>query len=226
MLADLHSVDLDDVALDGFGRPDGFLERQVRLWWRQWTEVKSEDLADASRLHDLLVSSLPTTPGQIGIVHGDYRIDNTLLAVDDITKVLAVVDWELATIGDVQTDVALMCVYRQPELDAILGVEAAWASDRLPSGDALAREVRRAARGRPAALAVLPGPGELQAGRHRPGDQLPGQAGCGRRLERGRRRARGAGADGGGCPGARTFLNRLHPVHVTRGAGSGERRTA
>ena len=140
VLADLHSVDLDDVALDGFGRPDGFLERQVRLWWRQWTEVKSEDLADASRLHDLLVSSLPTTPGQIGIVHGDYRIDNTLLAVDDITKVLAVVDWELATVGDVQTDVALMCVYRQPELDAILGVEAAWASDRLPSGDALAEK--------------------------------------------------------------------------------------
>jgi len=140
VLADLHSVDLDDVALDGFGRPDGFLERQVRLWWRQWTEVKSEDLADASRLHDLLVSSLPTTAGQIGIVHGDYRIDNTLLAVDDITKVLAVVDWELATVGDVQTDVALMCVYRQPELDAILGVEAAWASDRLPSGDALAEK--------------------------------------------------------------------------------------
>ena len=139
VLADLHSVDLDDVALEGFGRPDGFLERQVRLWWRQWTEVKSEDLADASRLHDLLVSSLPATPGRIGIVHGDYRIDNTLLARDDITKVLAVVDWELATIGDVQTDVALMCVYRQPELDAILGVEAAWASDRLPSGDALAQ---------------------------------------------------------------------------------------
>ena len=88
VLADLHSVDLDDVALEGFGRPDGFLERQVRLWWRQWTEVKSEDLPDASRLHDRLVSALPTTQGRIGIVHGDYRIDNTMLAVDDITKVL------------------------------------------------------------------------------------------------------------------------------------------
>ena len=100
--------------------------------------MKSGDLVDATRLHDQLVSSLPATAGEIGIVHGDYRIDNTLLAVDDISKVLAVVDWELATIGDVQTDVALMCVYRQPELDAILGVEAAWASARLPSGEALA----------------------------------------------------------------------------------------
>ena len=139
VLADLHSVDVGEVGLTEMGRPEGFLERQVRLWWRQWTEVKTQDLADAAYLYDALVSSLPSTPGQIGIVHGDYRIDNTLLAEDDISKVLAVVDWELATVGDVMTDVALMCVYRQPELDAILGVEAAWASDRLPSGDALAQ---------------------------------------------------------------------------------------
>ena len=139
VLADLHSVDVREVGLGGLGRPDGFLERQVRLWWRQWTEVKTHDLADATRLNAVLVASLPSTPGRIGIVHGDYRIDNTLLAVDDISKVLAVVDWELATVGDVLTDVALMCVYRQPELDSILGVEAAWASDRLPSGDALAQ---------------------------------------------------------------------------------------
>ena len=138
VLADLHSVDVHEVGLGGLGRPEGFLERQVRLWWRQWSEVKTHDLADATRLHDALVSSLPTSAGRIGIVHGDYRIDNTLLAVDDISKVLAVVDWELATVGDVLTDVALMCVYRQPELDSILGVEAAWASSRLPSGEALA----------------------------------------------------------------------------------------
>lgn len=139
VLADVHCVDVDEVGLSELGRPEGFLERQVRLWWRQWAEVKTHDRADAARLYDLLVSSLPATPGQIGIVHGDYRIDNTLLAEDDISKVMAVVDWELATVGDVMTDVALMCVYREPVLDVILGVEAAWASDRLPSGDALAQ---------------------------------------------------------------------------------------
>ena len=139
MLADLHSVDVGEVGLDGLGRPDGFLERQVRLWWRQSTEVKTHDLADATRLHGVLVASLPSTPGRIGIVHGDYRIDNTLLAFDDISKVLAVVDGSSRRSGTCCTDVALMCVYRQPELDAILGVEAAWASDRLPSGDALAQ---------------------------------------------------------------------------------------
>ncbi len=72
------------------------------------------------------------------MVHGDYRIDNTLLDGEDITKVLAVLDWELATVGDVQTDIALMCVYRQRQLDLILGFDAAWASDRLPGGDAIA----------------------------------------------------------------------------------------
>jgi aminoglycoside phosphotransferase (APT) family kinase protein len=143
ILADLHSVDAAEVGLDGLGRPDGFLERQVRLWWRQWSEVKDRDLTDATRLHARLLDALPDTPAHIGVVHGDYRIDNTLLDGDDITKVLAVVDWELATVGDVQTDIALMCVYRQPQLDLILGFDAAWASDRLPGGDAIAEAYAR-----------------------------------------------------------------------------------
>jgi aminoglycoside phosphotransferase (APT) family kinase protein len=143
VLADLHSVDVASVGLAGLGRPDGFLDRQVRLWWRQWNEVKTHDLADATHLHSRLVAALPSRSAQIGVVHGDYRIDNTLLDVSDISKVLAVVDWELATVGDVQTDVALMCVYRQPQLDPILGLDAAWASDRLPTADAIAEAYAR-----------------------------------------------------------------------------------
>jgi aminoglycoside phosphotransferase (APT) family kinase protein len=143
VLADLHSVDVAEVGLTGFGRPQGFLERQVKLWWRQWNEVKSRDLGDATALHSRLVATLPRESAQIGVVHGDYRIDNTLLDSADISKVLAVVDWELATVGDVLTDIALMCVYRQPQLDPILGLPAAWASDRLPDGDAIAEAYAR-----------------------------------------------------------------------------------
>ncbi|MBX7265811.1 phosphotransferase family protein [Micromonospora sp. Llam7] len=143
ILADLHTVDVDEVGLHGMGRPVGFLERQVRLWWRQWHEVRSRDLADATNLHSRLVTALPPSSAQIGVVHGDYRIDNTLLDRADIGKVLAVVDWELATVGDVLTDIALMCVYRQPQLDPILGLDAAWASDRLPDGDAIAEAYAR-----------------------------------------------------------------------------------
>jgi aminoglycoside phosphotransferase (APT) family kinase protein len=143
VLADLHSIDVDQVGLRGMGRPDGFLERQIDRWHRQWTEVKSHDLADANRLHARLISARPSTSEHIGVVHGDYRIDNTLLDPADITKVVAVIDWELATIGDVHTDLALMCVYRQPQLDAILGLDAAWASDRLPDPDTIARTYAR-----------------------------------------------------------------------------------
>ncbi|MCO8274290.1 phosphotransferase family protein [Actinoplanes sp. TRM 88003] len=143
VLADLHSVDVDEVGLGGLGRPDGFLERQVRLWWRQWTEVKSRDLPDATALHNRLVEAVPVRSAHIGVVHGDFRIDNTMLDSADISKVLAVVDWELATVGDVLTDIALMCVYRQPQLDPILGLDAAWASDRLPSADAIAEAYAR-----------------------------------------------------------------------------------
>jgi aminoglycoside phosphotransferase (APT) family kinase protein len=143
VLADLHSIDVAEVGLDGLGRPDGFLARQVGLWWRQWNEVKRRDLADATRLHAQLLAALPSRSTHIGVVHGDYRIDNTLVDGDDIGKVLAVIDWELATIGDVQTDIALMCVYRQPQLDPILGLDAAWASDRLPDGDAIAEAYAR-----------------------------------------------------------------------------------
>ena len=143
VLADLHSVDVEEVGLSGLGRPDGFLERQVRLWWRQWNGVKTRDLADADALHSRLVAALPRSSAQIGVVHGDYRIDNTLLDSADISKVLAVVDWELATVGDVLTDIALMCVYRQPQLDPILGLDAAWASDRLPDADAIAEAYAR-----------------------------------------------------------------------------------
>jgi aminoglycoside phosphotransferase (APT) family kinase protein len=143
VLADLHSVDVDEVGLSGLGRPDGFLERQVRLWWRQWKEVKTRDLTDATSLHARLVAALPRTSAHIGVVHGDYRIDNTLVDSADISKVLAVLDWELATVGDVLTDIALMCVYRQPQLDPILGLDAAWASDRLPDGDAIAEAYAR-----------------------------------------------------------------------------------
>lgn len=72
-------------------------------------------------------------------MHGDYRIDNTILDSAAPYPVKAVVDWELSTIGDPLSDAALMCVYRDPALDSILGVTAAWTSPRLPSADQLAQ---------------------------------------------------------------------------------------
>ncbi|MDV7352917.1 phosphotransferase family protein [Rhodococcus oxybenzonivorans] len=138
VIGDLHNVDYQAVGLGEFGRPDGYVTRQVKLWAGQWARVKTEDSADVDRLHAALAESVPDG-SESSIVHGDYRIDNTILSAADVTKVAAVVDWELSTLGDPLTDVALMCVYRAPAFDLVLGEAAAWTSPRMPSADDLAQ---------------------------------------------------------------------------------------
>ncbi|OBK82292.1 acyl-CoA dehydrogenase [Mycolicibacter heraklionensis] len=147
ILVDLHAVDYRAVGLETFGRPDGFLERQVRLWARQWELVKTpgNDAAlsdDVTKLAAALADAIPQTP-QPSVVHGDFRIDNTICDPERADVIRAVVDWELSTLGDPLTDIALMCVYRSPAFDLVFGHPAAWTSARLPSADALAEEYAR-----------------------------------------------------------------------------------
>ncbi|TMS55640.1 phosphotransferase family protein [Mycobacterium sp. DBP42] len=140
VLADLHAVDYEAVGLGDFGKPAGYLERQVRRWGSQWDLVRLPDDPrddDVKRLHQALADSVPAR-SRNSIVHGDYRIDNTILDAQDPTKVLAVLDWELSTLGDPLSDAALMCVYRDPMFNLILSMEAAWSSPQMPSADELA----------------------------------------------------------------------------------------
>ena len=139
VLARLHAVDPGAVGLESFGRPDGFVSRQVATWARQWQSVKTRDLPDVDRLHRALEAAIPSHSAS-SIVHGDYRVDNTILDADDVGSVAAVVDWEMSTLGDPLTDVALMCIYRQPVFDAVLGADAAWTSDRYASAADLAQQ--------------------------------------------------------------------------------------
>ncbi|KQU56787.1 acyl-CoA dehydrogenase [Rhodococcus sp. Leaf278] len=139
VLARLHAVDPAAVGLGSFGRPDGFVTRQVATWARQWQSVKTRELPDVDRLHRALEAAIPSHSAS-SIVHGDYRVDNTILDADNVGSVAAVVDWEMSTLGDPLTDVALMCIYRQPVFDAVLGADAAWTSDRYPSADDLAQQ--------------------------------------------------------------------------------------
>ncbi|MEO9325710.1 phosphotransferase family protein [Nocardioides sp. C4-1] len=118
VLARLHAVAPDDVGLGDLGRPAGFLERQVRRWGRQLEGSATRPLPDAVRLLARLSSSVPPD-GAPGIVHGDYRLDNLLCVADDPAPVKAVVDWEMATLGDPLTDVALLLVY--DELGSLVG---------------------------------------------------------------------------------------------------------
>lgn len=108
-LVALHAVDPEAVGLADFGRPEGFLERQVRRWKQQLDASRSRDLPGLDELHARLAASVPIE-GAPAIVHGDFRLDNLL--VDDTDAVTAVLDWEMATIGDPLTDVALLEAYQ------------------------------------------------------------------------------------------------------------------
>lgn len=113
-LADLHAVDPGDVGLDGFGRPAGFVERQLRRWRTQWDATKTADLDDLDRLGALLGDRLPAE-GRAAVVHGDFRLDNCMLASEDPGTVAAVLDWELSTLGDPMTDLGMLLFYwREP----------------------------------------------------------------------------------------------------------------
>jgi aminoglycoside phosphotransferase (APT) family kinase protein len=146
VLADLHTVDPDAVGLGDFGKPSGYLERQVRRWGSQWELVQREDDpcdADVRRLHSALAEAIPPQ-SRTSIVHGDYRIDNTILDADDATKVVAVLDWEMSTLGDPLSDAALICVYRHPMFN-LIHASSAWASPLMPEVDDLAQRYALAA---------------------------------------------------------------------------------
>ena len=102
-LADLHSLDPDLAGLGDLGRREGYCARQLRRWQRQVDEGSDRDLPLVRDLHDRLVATIPEQQG-VGIVHGDYRLDNCIMAAGG--SVAAVLDWELCTLGDVLIDVA------------------------------------------------------------------------------------------------------------------------
>jgi aminoglycoside phosphotransferase (APT) family kinase protein len=131
VLARLHAVDPGDVGLAGFGRPEGYLVRQVRRWHDQWHRVRIRELPDVDRLHAQLADACPVESGA-AIVHGDFRIDNAILDPHDVGTVRALVDWEMATLGDPLADLGLHLVYADPAFEPVLAGSAASTSPRLP----------------------------------------------------------------------------------------------
>ncbi|MFF8658391.1 phosphotransferase family protein [Streptomyces huasconensis] len=107
-LVDLHAVDPAGVGLGDFGRPDGFLDRQLRRWGKQLDASRNRDLAGIDELHAALGRSLPASPAP-AVVHGDYRLDNVLIGDDD--RIKAILDWEMSTLGDPLTDLGLLVMY-------------------------------------------------------------------------------------------------------------------
>ncbi|MGZ6898980.1 MAG: phosphotransferase family protein [Acidimicrobiia bacterium] len=110
VLVAIHAVDYEAVGLGDFGRPEGFLERQVRRWGEQWERSKTRELPAVDELARRLRAALPES-GPPTIVHGDYRLDNTMMATDDPGRIVAVLDWEMSTLGDPLADLGLFLLY-------------------------------------------------------------------------------------------------------------------
>ncbi|MGP6178399.1 phosphotransferase family protein [Microbacterium sp. A196] len=110
-LADLHAVDPAAVGLGDFGRPDGYLTRQLSTWRRQLDASRSRETPNLDRLQDSLVQDIPQTSWS-GIVHGDYRLDNALVdGPSDHPRISAILDWEMATLGDPLVDLGIFALY-------------------------------------------------------------------------------------------------------------------
>ncbi len=117
-LATLHCIDWRGCGLETFGRPDGYLTRQVERWTKQYIATKTEDIPAMDQLMAWLPSHIPNS-NEAAVAHGDYRLGNLL--IDPVApKVIAIVDWELATIGHPLADLAYACMaYRMPPDDPV-----------------------------------------------------------------------------------------------------------
>jgi aminoglycoside phosphotransferase (APT) family kinase protein len=107
VLARLHAVEPESVGLHDFGRPDGYMQRQLTRWRKQLDASRSRELPGIDELHARLDKDIPAAK-QVGIVHGDYRLDNVIVEND---RVRAVLDWEMSTLGDQLADLGLMLMY-------------------------------------------------------------------------------------------------------------------
>ncbi|MGG8366633.1 phosphotransferase family protein [Streptomyces lividans] len=111
-LVGLHAVDPAEVGLADFGRPEGFLDRQLRRWAKQLDASRNRDLAGIDELHATLGRELPRSPAPT-VVHGDYRLDNVLIGGEG-DEIQAILDWEMSTLGDPLTDLGLLVMYSSP----------------------------------------------------------------------------------------------------------------
>jgi aminoglycoside phosphotransferase (APT) family kinase protein len=122
LLADLHNVDVEAVGLSGYGKPGSYFARQLDRWTKQYRASETERLEPVETLISYLEANLPEDDGQVCLVHGDFRLDNMMFAKGG-TDIIALLDWELSTLGHPYADLAYQCMqWRLPGSAAIPGL--------------------------------------------------------------------------------------------------------
>lgn len=122
VLAALHSVNIEEVGLTDFGKQGGYFERQINTWTKQYRAAETRTINEMNHLIDWLPTNLPADDGKVSIAHGDYRLDNLMFAKDQ-NRIIAVLDWELCTIGHPYADLAYQCMqYHMPRGKSLPGL--------------------------------------------------------------------------------------------------------
>jgi aminoglycoside phosphotransferase (APT) family kinase protein len=122
-LAQLHSVDIAAAGLSDFGKPGNYFARQTQRWTEQYRASETTKVPEMDALIDWLAANMPPDDGRVALVHGDFRIDNMIFAKDS-AKLLAVLDWELSTLGHPFADLAYQCMqWRLPNAGDFRGLE-------------------------------------------------------------------------------------------------------
>jgi aminoglycoside phosphotransferase (APT) family kinase protein len=139
-LAEIHAVDWRACGLEGYGKPTGYLERQLRRFTGLWEHNKTRELPRVQQVADRLAANLPESPPAT-IVHGDFRLGNTMVADDSPARVVAIFDWELSTIGDPLADLGYLTVTwverNDPEDTMFSALTAVTRSEGFPTRDEL-----------------------------------------------------------------------------------------
>jgi aminoglycoside phosphotransferase (APT) family kinase protein len=145
-LAGLHRIRPDEIGLSDYGRPSNYFERQITRWTRQWQQSFSPPIADLDRLVEWLPAHMPRDDGAVSIAHGDFRLGNLMFHPTE-PRVVAILDWELSTLGHPLADLGFCCMpwYTAPdEYGGILGLDLEALG--IPSEEAFVARYRAKAR--------------------------------------------------------------------------------
>lgn len=111
VLSELHSVDLVEAGLDNFGKPEGYVQRQVDGWCRRWRDAVTPDTVNVDATMQWLQDNMPAESGKASVIHNDYKLDNVIFSAENPLQVIGVLDWEMATVGDPLMDLGCTLGY-------------------------------------------------------------------------------------------------------------------
>ena len=111
VLGELHSVDLVQAGLDNFGKPEGYVQRQVNGWCKRWEDSVTPDAVNCDRIMQWLQDNMPPESGKASVIHNDYKLDNVIFDINNPLNVIGVLDWEMSTVGDPLMDLGCTLGY-------------------------------------------------------------------------------------------------------------------